>query len=81
VAFNLTFRYINDALGINNSEFHSYVDAIYPNGLEIKDTKEYSISALYIYVLLKLDSNSKITIQLHVYQKRDGFNFSIANLP
>jgi hypothetical protein len=30
VAFNSTFRYIDDDLFINNSQFHSYVDLIYP---------------------------------------------------
>jgi hypothetical protein len=40
VAFNSTFRYINDALSINNDGFHSYVDFIYPSELEIKDTTQ-----------------------------------------
>jgi hypothetical protein len=30
-AFNSTFRYVNDALSINNSQFHLYLDSIYPN--------------------------------------------------
>jgi hypothetical protein len=38
VAFNSTFRYIDDVLSINNNNFHSYVDSIYPNEQEIKDT-------------------------------------------
>ena len=29
---------------INNNKFHSYVDWIYPNELEIKDTSECSTS-------------------------------------
>jgi hypothetical protein len=79
VAFNSTFRYIDDVLCINNSQFHSYVNSIYPNELEIKDTTECSISASHLHVLLKLDSNGKITTQL--YNKRDDFNFSIVNFP
>jgi hypothetical protein len=31
VAFNSTFRYIDDLLSINNDRFHSYVDSIYPS--------------------------------------------------
>ena len=45
VAFNSTFRYIDDVLSINNNDFHPYVDSIYPNELEIKDTTESSMSA------------------------------------
>jgi hypothetical protein len=38
VAINSTFRFIYYVLSINNNQFHSYVDLIYPNELEIKDT-------------------------------------------
>jgi hypothetical protein len=79
VAFNSTFRYIDDVLFINNNNFHSYVDSIYPNELEIKDTTECSTSASYLDVLLKLDTNGKSTTKL--YDKRDDFNFSIVNFP
>jgi hypothetical protein len=47
VAFNPTFRYIDDVLSINNEQFHSFVDSIYPSELEIKDTAESSTSASY----------------------------------
>ena len=79
VAFNSTFRYIDDVLSINNNQFQSLVDSIYPNELEIKDTTESFTSASYLDVLLKLDTNGKITTQL--YDKRDDFNFSIVNFP
>ncbi len=49
VAFNSTFRYIDDVLSINNDNFHSYVDTIYPGELEIKDTTEPDTSASYEY--------------------------------
>ena len=52
---------------------------IYPSELEIKDTTECSTFASYLDVLLKLDTNGKITTQL--YDKRDDFNFSIVNFP
>jgi hypothetical protein len=50
VAFNSTFRYIDDVLSINNNQFQLYVNSIYPNELEIKDTTESSTSAPYIDV-------------------------------
>jgi hypothetical protein len=79
VAFNSTFRYIDDGLSINNNQFHSYVDSIYPHELEIKDTTESFIYSSYLDVLLKLDTNGKIRTQF--YDKRDDFNFSIVNFP
>jgi hypothetical protein len=56
VAFNSTFRYIDEILTINNNQFHSYVDSIYLNELGIKDTTECSTSASYLDVFLKLDT-------------------------
>jgi hypothetical protein len=79
VAFNSTFWYIHDVISINNNQFHSYVDSIYLNELEIKDTTECSTSASYLDVLLKLNTNGKITTQLD--DKRDDFNFFIINFP
>jgi hypothetical protein len=34
VAFNSTFRYIDDVLSINNDRIHSYVDSICPSELK-----------------------------------------------
>jgi hypothetical protein len=73
VAFISTSRYIDDVLSINN------VDSIYPNELKIKDITECFTSASYLDVLLKLDTNGKITTQL--YDKQDDFNSSIVNFP
>jgi hypothetical protein len=75
VAFNSTCRYIDDVLSININNFHSYVDLIYSNELEIKDTSKCSTSD----VLLKLDTNGKLQTQF--YHKTYGFNFSIFNFP
>jgi hypothetical protein len=79
VAFNSTFRYIDDVLSINNDQIHSYIDSIYPSGLEIKDTTESSTSASYLNVLLNIDADGKQTTQL--YDKRDDFSFTIVNFP
>jgi hypothetical protein len=54
VAFNSTFRYIDDFLSINNDQFHLYVDSIYPSELEIKDPTE---SSSYLDVLLNIDAD------------------------
>jgi hypothetical protein len=66
VVFNSTFRYIDGVLSINSNHFHSYVNSIYPNKIETKDTTECSTSASYLDVLLKLDTNGKLTTQLYM---------------
>ena len=45
--FNLTYRYIDDVLSINNPEFENYLGQMYPAELEIKDTTESTTSASY----------------------------------
>ena len=78
-SFNLTFRYIDDVLSINNNNFQNYVHMIYPSELEIKDTTESRTSASYLDILLNIDINGKLTTQL--FDKRDDFNFPIVNFP
>jgi hypothetical protein len=79
VSFNHTFRYIDDVQFINNHNFHNYVQLIYPDELEIKDTTESDKSASYLDILLNVDSNSSLTTSL--YDKRDDFDFAIVNFP
>ena len=77
--FNLTYRYINDVLSINNPEFENYLGQIYPAELEIKDTTESTTSASNLDLLLSIGRDG----QLHtsIYDKRDDFNFHITNFP
>ena len=77
--FNLTYRYIDDVLSINNPEFENYLGQIYPAELEIKDTTESTTSASYLDLLLSIGRDG----QLHtsIYDKRDDFNFHITNFP
>jgi hypothetical protein len=55
--------YIDDVLSINNIQFNTYVNSIYSYEIEIKDTRECSISAMYLDIILKLDTNGKLTTQ------------------
>ena len=77
--FNLTYRYIDDVLSINNPEFENYLCQMYPAELEIKDTTESTTSASYLDLLLSIGRDG----QLHtsIYDKRDDFNFHITNFP
>ena len=75
--FNLTYKYIDYVLSINNLEFENYLGQMYPTELEIKDTTESTTSASYLDLLLTRDG------QLHtsIYDERDDFNFHITNFP
>ena len=47
-SFNLTFRYIDDVLSLNNPNFNYYIDVIYPKELEIKYTTDAPKWANYL---------------------------------
>jgi hypothetical protein len=79
VSLNYTFRYIDDVLSFNNHNRHNYLHLIYPYELEIKDTTESDKSALYLYILLNIDSNGRLRTSL--YDKRDDFDFTIIKFP
>ena len=76
--FNITFRYIDVALSIDNNNFHSHVDSIYPSELEIKQNRVFHVCFIYGYLLSK-KINCRLITQL--YNKLGEFNFSIVNLP
>ena len=75
--FNFTFRYIHDVLSLNNSRFGDFVYRISPIELEIKDTKDTDRRASYLDLHLEMHIDGRLRRKL--YDKRDGFNFSIAN--
>ena len=52
VAFDLTIKYIDDVLSIDDDNMHKYVNTIYPIELEIKDITESSTQASYFDILL-----------------------------
>ena len=47
--FNLTYRYVDNTLSINNPEFENYLGQMYPAELEIKDTTEGITSFYLVY--------------------------------
>ena len=74
--FNLTYRYIDDVLSINNPDFENYLGQMYPPELEIKDTTESNTSASYwIYscqsvgtVNFTLPFTTSVTILISILQ-------------
>ena len=77
--FNLTYKYIDDVLSINNPEFENYRGHMYPAELEIKDTTESTTSASYLDLLLSIWRDGQP--HASIYDKRDDFNFHITNFP
>ena len=77
--FNLTYRYIDDVLSINNPEFEHYLGQMYPAKLKIKDTTESTTSASYLDLLLSIGRDGQLLTS--IYDKRDDFNFHITNFP
>ena len=78
-SFNLTFRYIDDVLSLNNFRFGDFVDLIYPIELELKDPTDTDRSASYLDPHLEIDSEGRL--RTYLYDKRDDFNFPIVNFP
>ena len=78
-SFNFTFRYIDDILSLNNSKFSDYINDIYPEELEIKETTDNSISSSFLDLLLEFDNDNRLRVT--IYDKRDDFNFNIVNYP
>ena len=78
-SFNLTFRYFNDVLSLNDHKFNDYIDVIYPKELEIKDTTYMYAPkwANYLDLRLEFDEDGKLCIRL--YDKRDHFDFPMVN--
>ena len=77
--FNFTFRYIDDVLSLNNSKFSDYIEDIYPEEFEIKDTTDSPQFSNYLDLRLEIHDKSNLSTRL--YDKRDDFNFTIVNFP
>jgi hypothetical protein len=59
LSFNFTFCYTENVLSLNNSKVGDFVDQIYPNELEIKDTTGTARFASYLDLHLEIDSESR----------------------
>ena len=78
-SFNFTFCYIDDVYSQNNSMLCDFVDCIYHNEFEIKDTTYKDMSASYLDLHLEIDSERRSRTKL--YDNGDNFNFLIEELP
>jgi hypothetical protein len=78
-AFNITYRYIDNVLSLNNSRFAEFRPLIYLPELEVKETTYTSSSASFLDLYLESEDSGQISTK--IYDKRDDFNFKIINFP
>ena len=58
--FNYSGLYIDDVLSLNNSRFGDYLNRIYPNELEVRDTTDTKRSASYLAIHIEIDNEAKL---------------------
>ena len=76
--FNNTMRYIDDLLKLNNTQFDTAIQDIYPQELQLKKTTESATALSYLDVFITIDNGRYSTA---VFDKRDSFTFNIVNFP
>ena len=77
-AFNLTSRYLDDLLNIDNPYFEGLVNQIYPPELQFSQANTSDTEAPFLDLHLSI-SNGFVSSK--IYDKRDDFNFDIVNFP
>ena len=59
-AFNLTSRYIDDLISINNPRLKQFVKDIYPEELVVSDTSESRNVVAYLDLLINVSSGDLV---------------------
>ena len=77
-AFNLTSRYLDDPLNIDNPLFEGMVNQIYPHELQLNKANTSDTEAPFLDLRLSI-SNGFVSSK--IYDKRDDFDFGIVNSP
>ena len=77
-AFNLTSRYLDDLLNIDNPYFEGMVNQIYPPELQLNKANTSDTVAPFLDLHLSISNGFASS---KIYDKRDDFNFDIVNFP
>ena len=77
-AFNLTSRYLDDLLNIDNPYFEGMVNQIYPPELQLNKANTSDTEAPFLDLHLSI-SNGFVSSK--IYDKRDDFDFDIVYFP
>ena len=79
MSFNLCYRYVDDLIVFNNKKFLDYLKEIYPSQLTVEKANKSDHPADYLDLTSIIDSRG--TLSTRLYDKRDNFDFYIANFP
>ena len=77
-AFNITSRYLNDILNIDNVYFDNMLSQIYPSERQL--IKVYTSDTEAAFLDLQMSISNGI-VSTKIYDKRDDFDFKIVNFP
>ena len=77
-AFNTISRYLDDILNSNNVYFGNMVGQIYPSELQLNKANATDIEAAFLDLHLSISND---IVSTKIYDKRDEFDFKIANFP
>ena len=77
-AFNLTSRYLDDLLNIDNPYFEQMVGQIYPTELQLNKANSSDTKAPFLDLKLSITNG---IVSSKIYNKRDDFSFEIVNFP
>ena len=77
--FNLSYRYTEDLISVNNKRFKEFISDIYPKELTVSETTDSTSIASYLDLLFIRDKSNNITTKS--YDKPDAFVFHIVNFP
>ena len=77
-AFNLTLRYLDDLVNIDNVYFDQMVDRIYPIKLHLNRANSSDTGSPFLDLNLCISNG---TVSTKIYDKRDDFDFDIVNFP
>ena len=77
-AFNITSRYLDDILNINNVYFDNMVRQIYHSELQLNKANTSDTEAAFLDCHLSISND---IVPTKIYDKRDDFDFEIVNFP
>ena len=76
-AFNLTSRFIDDLISINNPRFKQFLKDTYPEELVVSETSESRNVVPYLDLLIDISNHDLVC---SIFDKRDAFDFDV-NFP
>ena len=76
--FNITSRYLDDILNINDAYFDNMVSQLYPSELQLNKANTSDNNAAFLDLHLSISND---IVSTKIYDKRDDFDFEIVNFP